>query len=147
MENKKNTGDKTVQSSRFLDPEASGKPKGAAPRKPRNTDAARKPSGFSSAGQTQRRKPAPKSAEPMPEEKSRKVRKAKKARTRREPGEKKPRRGLKLLLGVVVFLLIALVLIMIFGDRGTYHQMPIIERQTEASFAPDQTPMPGTEGL
>lgn len=150
MENKKPTGDKAVQGSRFLDPAASGKPKGAVPRKPRNAQAPRKPSGFSTAGQTPRRKPAPKAAEPVPEEKiktGKKSRKARKADTRREPREKKPRRGLKLLLGLIIFLLVALAMIMIFGNRGTYHQMPIIERETEASFAPDQTPMPDTEGL
>jgi len=142
MDNKKPT-----QTSRFLDPKASGTPAAAAPRKPRpQAEAQRRPSGFGATGQPQRRKAAPKPAAPAPEKKAAKPRKEKRSRKERN-SEKKSRTGLKVLLGFIAAVLIALALLMIFGNKGTYHQMPTIEWEAEGSFAPDAPAIPGTEGL
>lgn len=141
MDNKK-----PAQTSRFLDPKASGTPAANAPRKPRSqAEAQRRPSGFGATGQPQRHKAAPKASAPAPEKKAAKPKKEK--RTPKMRSEKKSRTGLKILLGFIAAVLIALVLLMIFGDKGTYHQMPIIEWEAEGAFAPDAPAIPGMEGL
>ena len=101
----------------------------------------RRPSGFSGAGV--RKKPAPKAAAPAPETKKKKIKKEKAPVTKR--GEKKG--SLKRVLGAALAaVLIALILIVIFGDHGTYHQMPIITREeVQPSFEPEKTPMPGVQ--
>ena len=108
------------------------------------TTTQRRPSGFSSVGQTPRRRPA--APAPAPEEKK----PPKKSKPRREkrvrtPDEKKPLLK-RILIGALAAVLAALVLLMIFGSRGTYHQMPTITREeAEGSFAPEETPLPGVE--
>lgn len=137
---------KPAQSSRFLDPSASGTPRAAAPRAARKpSEAPRRPSGFSAANSASQRRAAPKkqppAAEKQPDRPSKPKAKLEKTHA------SKPRRGLKALLVCLIALLLALGLILIFGDRGVYHQMPIIEWENEASFAPEETPMPNMEGL
>ena len=65
----------------------------------------------------------------------------------REPGKNRP--VLRALLVVLAILLLAFIIIVIIfgGEDKTYHQMPVIERETIAEFAPEDSPMPGMEGL
>lgn len=141
MENKK-----PVQSSRFLDPSASGTPRAAAPRAVRKpNEAPRRPSGFSAANPVPQRRSAPKKQPSTPEKQLNPHQKPK-VKIENAPAPK-PRRGLKALLICLIALLLALGLILIFGDRGVYHQMPIIEWEAEASFAPEETTISGVEGL
>lgn len=104
----------------------------------------RKPSGFSGAGQPKKR--APQAAAPAPQPKKIKKAKIKKEKapvTKR--GEKKGLLGRVLGIGLVL-VLIAMILIVIFGNHGTYHQMPIITREeAQPSFEPEKTPMPGVQ--
>ena len=104
----------------------------------------RRPSGFAAAGQAPKRS-AVKSVEPRQPEKKKKQ-KAKKEKAEKTKRTEKKFSWMKLLTGVLIVILIALILIVIFGDRGTYHQMPTITRQEEqGSFAPEETPLPGVE--
>ena len=49
---------------------------------------------------------------------------------------------------VAAVVLVSVVMVLIFGgENTTYHQMPTIERESIAQFAPEETPIPGTEGL
>lgn len=103
----------------------------------------RKPSGFSGAGRS--KKPAARAAAPAPESKKKKVKIKKEKAPVTKRGEKKG--SLKQMLGIgLVIVLIALILIVIFGNHGTYHQMPIITREeVQPSFEPERTPMPGVQ--
>lgn len=106
-----------------------------------HTPQERRPSGFASAGQAPKRSAAKVAEAKQPEKK--KKQKVKKEKTKRT---EKKFSWMKLLTGALIVILIALILIVIFGDRGTYHQMPTITRQEEqGSFAPEETPLPGVE--
>lgn len=106
----------------------------------------RRPSGFGTAGQPRKAKPAP---EPKKETKAKpaKPRKEKRVRKEREPGKNRP--ILRILLGIAAAaILVSVLMVLIFGGEDTtYHQMPTIERESIAQFEPEMTPIPGTEGL
>lgn len=150
MEQKK-TPEKTAYTGRFGDRSASDRPKAAAPRKKSVESAPRKPSGFSAAGQQPRRKSAPK-PEIKPIEAEKKAKKPRKEHTRREKSKKertaqKKKGGcaLRVLMVSGIIVLIVLLALILFGNKGTHHQLPIIERVGEEAFAPEQTPIPGPE--
>ena len=122
---------------------------------------ARRPTGFGSidrkeAAATRRSAPAPEKTpekQPPREEKAAKraEQRAQREKRRQEKAARaseKPhsRRALKAALialaGVVVLLL---VLTLLFGGGKTSHQLPTVERESVASFAPDATPVPGVE--
>ena len=117
---------------------------------------ARRPTGFGSIDRresTASREPSPEKApekKPPEEEKAAKraERRALREARRQEKAERPPRkrRALKALLialaGVIVLLL---ALTLLFGGGKTYHQLPTVERESAASFAPDATPAPGAE--
>ena len=112
---------------------------GTAARKPQSQDAPRKPSGFSAAAQGAKRAPQPKVQPAKPEDK-------KSIKQKKQTREKQPRSFSlkKLLAGMLIVVLLGLILIVIFGDRGAYHMMPTITREeTEGSFEPETTPLPG----
>jgi len=144
MEQKKSTGGNTAYTGRFGESTAS-RP-GSASASPRKslTGAQRRPAGFGAAQSTPNKKPA---AKPAPEKKSPAPKKEKKVRQPRPPREKKAGCGLKALLVVsVILLMLFLLIVLIFGGEDqTYHQMPTIERENIASFAPIETPLPGAE--
>lgn len=134
-------------SSRFAESGRSGS--STAYRSPsRQTDIPRRPSGFGTAGQASKVKPAPepepKKAEKIKKEKPEKV---KRVREEREPGKNRPL--LRILLAfIAVIILVCVLMVLIFGGEDTtYHQMPVIERESIAQFEPEETPIPGTEGL
>ena len=111
------------------------------------SDQPRMPSGFSGAGQAPRPKPAPEAQAAAPEKKKKKE---KKAQIRREKPVRREGAGKfslkKALVALLALVLAGLVLLMIFGDRGTYHQMPTITREeAQPSFEPDKTPLPGVQ--
>lgn len=141
----------SAYTGRFGDHSASAQRKvNPVPRStPKDGDDVRRPSGFGSTGQAARRKPAAKQAAPSAEEtkKAPKPKKERKPRKERVPREKKPRRGLKILAtAVIILLMAAAAIVLVFGHSGTYHMMPIVQREeAQPSFAPDQTPMPGLE--
>ena len=124
----------------------------SVPRRPqgKTADAARRPSGFGTAGQAAKAKPEVKTEELSRKELRAKLKREKKEakeRIGREPGRDRPLlRALLIVLAVVLVLLVMMVIIF-GGEDKTYHQMPVIERETTAEFEPDETPMPGTEGL
>ena len=116
---------------------------------------ARRPTGFGSIDRRESaasRAPSPeKASEKAPEEEKaakRAERRALREARRQEKAERPPRkrRALKALLialaGVIVLLL---ALTLLFGGGKTYHQLPTVERESAASFAPDATPAPGAE--
>ena len=116
---------------------------------------ARRPTGFGSIDRRESaasRAPSPEKApEKAPEEEKaakRAERRALREARRQEKAERPPRkrRALKALLialaGVIVLLL---ALTLLFGGGKTYHQLPTVERESVASFAPDATPVPGVE--
>ena len=114
----------------------------------RQTAATRRPSGFGTAGQASKVKPAP---EPEPKKakkaKKEKTKRERRIRKEREPGKNRPL--LRILLALIAAaVLVCLLMVLIFGGEDTtYHQMPTIERESIAHFEPEETPLPGTEGL
>lgn len=136
----------TTQGSRFN--QATDKTRSQAAPRPasRQVDAARRPSGFGTAGQTRKVKPEP---EPKKAEKAKpeKPVKEKPVPKEKEPGKNRP--VLRALLVIVaVAVLVSLLMVLIFGGEDTtYHQMPTIERESIAHFEPEATPIPGVEGL
>jgi len=136
----------TSYSSRFNETANQPRSHTTARTSARQEDTVRRPSGFGTAGQTPKAKPVPepkKTAKPKPE----KPVKEKRTRKEQEPGKNRP--VLRALLAIAAaVVLVSILMVLIFGGEDTtYHQMPTIEWETEASFAPDQTPMPGVEGL
>ena len=115
---------------------------------PRQATAARRPSGFGTAGQTSRLKPAPES-EPKKTNriKKEKAKKEKRIREERDPGKNRPLLRMLLVL-ITVVVLVCLLMVLIFGGEDTtYHQMPTIERESIAQFESEETPIPGMEEL
>ena len=104
-----------------------------------NQNSKRRPSGFETAGQARKSRPAPdankKSAPPREENRPRKAKKGKKARTKRESAPRKSRRIFKILAAIAAVLVVVFILIaLFFGGEKTVHQMPRIEyRGTESS--------------
>lgn len=114
----------------------------------RQASTARRPSGFGTAGQAPKAKPAP---EPEPKKagklRKEKVKKEKRVRREREPGKNRPLLRILLVL-IAAAVLVCLLMVLIFGGEDTtYHQMPTIERESIAHFEPEETPIPGVEGL
>lgn len=111
----------------------------------------RRPSGFGTAGQTAKVKPAAqedtKKAGKPEKIKKEKPKKEKRIRKERDPGKKRPL--LRILLSVIgIAVLVCVLMVLIFGGKDTtYHQMPTIERESIAHFEPEETPIPGMEGL
>ena len=114
----------------------------------RQASTTRRPSGFGTAGQTSKTKNAPEPEEKKAEKvKPKKPRKEKRVRREREPGKNRPLLRILLVL-IAVVVLVCLLMVLIFGGEDTtYHQMPTIERESIAQFEPEETPIPGTEGL
>lgn len=128
---------------------------------PRRPESVRRPSGFGTVGQSSRVKPTAKpesekkhslrlklfksdgkkSDEPnRPSKRERIVRES-------EPGKNRPvLRALAALVAVLVVML-AILLIVFGGDDKTYHQMPVIERESIAQFEPEATPAADMENL
>ena len=121
---------------------------------------ARRPTGFGSV--EQRREETARQGAPAPEKaaqrtpteekaakraEKRALREARKqekaARAAENPRRHRPLRAALIALAGAIVLLLALTLL--FGGGGTYHQLPIVERESVASFAPDATPVPGAE--
>lgn len=159
MDNEKRAEDRVKYSGRFGDGASTGsqrptgsfrsQPAGSYRSRPgyQEASAARRPSGFGTIGQEKsdlrRAAPTPKPPEPEAPKKKKREKHAKEERPSREH---RSRPGLKILLivlaGAAVLLLI---LVLVFGGKGTFHQLPTVERETSASFAPDATPIPGAE--
>ena len=112
----------------------------------RQNQATRMPSGFSGAGQPPRRKTAAAPAQaPAPEKKKEKKLRTKREKPVREPGQNK-KTLLRVLAAALIALLLGLILLIVFGDRGTYHQMPTITvEEAQPSFEPEKTPLPGVQ--
>lgn len=124
-------------------------------------ESVRRPSGFGTVGQPSRAKPT---AKPEPEKKhffrlklfkndgkksgeSNRPRKRERRVRESEPGKNRPvLRTLAALVAVFVVML-AILLIVFGGDDKTYHQMPVIERESIAQFEPKATPAADTENL
>lgn len=132
----------TSYTSRFNETADAGRRQTATRPAVRQAEPARRPSGFGTAGQTRKTKPAPETEPP----KAAKPAKEKKIRKEREPGRNRP--ILRILLAlVVVAVLVSVLMVLIFGGEDTtYHQMPTIEYESIAHFEPEATPISGTEG-
>ena len=159
MDNEKRAESRGEYSGRFGDSASAGnrrptgsfrsQPAGSYRSRPgyQEASAARRPSGFGTIGQEKtaprREAPAPKPAEPEPPKREKRAKHPEEDRPARE---RKPRRGLKILLTILVgAAILLLILVLAFGGKGTFHQLPTVERETSASFAPDATPLPGVE--
>lgn len=131
MENKQNTQDTPVR---------------APARRTAAADAPRRPSGFGSTAQNRRRRanvqPAPRQEAPKPDPRAEK---AEKKRIARAEKKQKKRRFpvLKLLLALLIAA--GLAALIIRAGSKTPHYMPTIEYKVDASFAPDNTPIPTEE--
>lgn len=133
------------------------RPAGGSPGsfQPKRSSNARRPSGFGTAGQAPKAKPAPEAPSKRELKEMRKLEKrAKKEEKRqkkeyigREPGKNRP--VLRVLLAILAVLLLAFIIIVIIfgGEDKTYHQMPVIERESVAEFSPEESSAPGLEGL
>lgn len=115
----------------------------------RQADAARRPSGFGTAGQSHKSKPlsSPEAeAKKTGKNKAEKAAKKKRVPKEREPGKNRP--VLRVLLALLAAaVIVSILMVLIFGGEDTtYHQMPTIERESTADFEPEATPIPGTEG-
>lgn len=120
----------------------------ATVRKPRADEGPRRPSGFGSTAQGKKSRPAARPAPVAePAEPSKKAVKAKKKRAKVEKKQAKRRFPLlKLLLILLVLALAAgLTLLILRAGSKTPHHMPTIEYKSDASFAPDNTPIPTEE--
>lgn len=125
---------------------------------------ARRPTGFGSIGprEAAARRSAPdaekapdKAPEKKPPEDTKAARRAEKRalrearkqeRAARSAEKPRGRRALKaVLIALAGALVLLLVLTLLFGGNETYHQLPTVERESVASFAPDATPVPGAE--
>ena len=145
MEKQKSAGEKSVYTGRFGEQPPRKTAREAAPQ--HTASAPRRPSGFSAAAPANRGQAgAKKNAEATTSEK--KNTRPKKESKRRQPRQKKKLGCLKPLLALLAAALIVwLCLALIFGGRNkTIHQLPTIERESIASFEPNQTPLPGAEG-
>ena len=100
----------------------------------------RRPSGFSTAGQTRKSGPAPEM-----KQKNAAGHEEKKAPKQRKAGTARPHRALKLLAAIVAALLVVFIIIVLaFGGNDTVHQMPTIERRP-ASSTQENAPLSGAE--
>ena len=144
MEKQKPAGEKSAYTGRFGEQLPRKTAREAVP--PHTASASRRPSGFSASAPANRPGAgAKKTVEPAPSEK--KNTRPKKESKRRQPRQKKKRGCLKPLLVLLALALVVwLCLALIFGGRNkTIHQLPTIERESVASFEPNQTPLPGAE--
>lgn len=128
---------------------------------PKQPEGMRRPSGFGTVGQPSKVKTTEKpefekkhvlrwklfkakdkkSAEPnRPHKHERPLRES-------EPGKNRPVLRALALLGTVIIVMLAILLIVFGGDDKTYHQMPVIERESIAQFEPETTPVADMEAL
>jgi len=107
-----------------------------------------RPSGFGTAGQPSKPRPTvqPEKSEPD-KQKAKKTKKKNAVQDENKRGDRKKHPVLKALAIIAAVALIATIVLVILygGEDQSYHQMPKIERESVASFDPEETPMPGTE--
>lgn len=148
METQKPNGEKSAYTGRFAASAAPKKRTGAASTHRQSADTPRRPSGFGAAPKSNRaQKTATGVAQAVKPKETDSPRKEKKPRPVQQPREKKDLRGFKIVLALLVAALILYLLIaLIFGgQKRTVHQLPIVERESISEFAPEETPLPGTE--
>lgn len=156
MQDKTPQGQRVKYTGRFAT-EADTKPqRSMAPARPRAASAgatsAHRPSGFAPAEPVKRRaepakhhtepvkRPAaPKAPAPKPAEKPKREKK-----TNNKRAAKQGSNWRKLLLpGLLLLVLLIVAFVLIFGDRNkVHHQLPRVERSSDAVFAPDDTYAP-----
>ena len=145
MENKNPQNERVKYTGRFAT-EADSRPRrSAASARPRAAAAqaqtGHRPSGFAPAEPAKKR-PAPRPA-PAKAQKPEAPKREKPVRNKRDQG-KKPGFSWKLPLIVAgALILIAIILVLIFGGRDkTYHQLPKVERGSSSAFTPEDTNAP-----
>lgn len=148
METQKPKGEKSAYTGRFAASAAPKKRAHAASTRKQSAETSRRPSGFAVASVKGRGQNAASGA--VKTGKSVQVtagRKEKKPRPKKQARERMNHRRLKF---VPVLLVVALILYLLFalifgGQNRTVHQLPIVERESISEFAPEETPISGTE--
>lgn len=149
MENKSPQAQRVKYTGRFATEADSAPPRAAAPVRPRaaGTDAQspQRPSGFAHTQTTKRRVlPQAAAAKPAEQKPAEKPKREKKIRNKRTAGQGSGRDWkLPLLIGLGLLILLAVILALTLGGRkGTYHQLPRVERSDESAFMPEETQAP-----
>ena len=144
MEQKTPQGQRVKYTGRFATEADSKPPRAAAPVRPRAANAqsqsGHRPSGFAPA-EPPKRRTAPRPAAAKAPERPKK--REKNVRNKRAQG---PKYGwgwkLPLLIALAAVILLTVILLLIFGGRGTHHQLPKVVRDTSAEFTAAETNAP-----
>lgn len=132
-----------ARSSRFNEPTSNTQRRTASAQ----SSTTRRPSGFGTAGRTVRSASAANESKKTAKAASAPIKESKPPRKEREPGKNRPVLR-ALLIIVIIAIIVSILMVLIFGgENTTYHQLPIIERESAVQFEPEETPISDTEGL